>query len=263
MSQTIPSAVPCGRSLTLPRHLDTWWLTMQPSADAPVDDYLKPTWFIDSDAPPVREFAARVVGEATDPIEQAIRLYYAVRDEIRYSAYGIRLDRESFRASSVLELGFGWCVTKACLMAAVCRATNIPCRLGYANVRNHLATRKLLDAMGTDVFYYHGYNEILLEDRWVKATVAFNRQLCEKARLKPLEFDGRNDSLYHPYDLAGRRHMEYLHDYGHFTDLQYEAILQKFSEAYPNFFQFADAAPSRQQDFEKEIEAEAGSRDTS
>jgi hypothetical protein len=227
------------------------------------ESYLQSTWYVDSEEPRVVEFAREAVGDAHEPIEQAIRLFYAVRDGIRYSAYGIDLQPQSFRASHVLEIGRGWCVTKACLYAAVTRATGIPCRLGFADVKNHLATAKLRAAMGTDVFCYHGYNEVFLDGRWVKATVAFNKSLCEKARLKPLEFDGRTDSLYHPFDLEGRRHMEYLHDYGTFADMPRDAILAKFAEVYPNKPVFPDRRRSTELegDFEGEIAAEAAAKD--
>ena len=225
------------------------------------EPYLKPTWFVDADHPSVASYAEQAVGRAKDDVERAVRLFYVVRDDIRYTAYDVRLDRDSFRASTVLARARGWCVTKSCLLAAACRAIGIPCRLGYADVRNHLATEKLLERLGTDVFYYHGYNEIFLDGRWVKATVAFNRTLCEKARILPLEFDGRNDSLYHPFDLEGRRHMEYLHDYGQFADVEYEAILARFAEMYPRMQTIGGEAPALSGDFEAEIEAEAEAKE--
>ena len=229
---------------------------------AVLDAALRPTWFIDSDTPLVAEFARDKVGAATDDVERACRLFYAVRDEIRYSAYGIKFGRDAFRASSVIESGFGWCVTKSCLLAAASRAIGIPCRLGYADVSNHLATEKLLRWMGTDIFCYHGYNEFWLDGRWVKATVAFNRSLCEKARLKPLEFDGREDSLYHPFDLEGRRHMEYLRDYGPADDVPYDAILTKFAELYPGMrSMIAEQTTPDVGDFEAEVEAETARRE--
>ena len=217
-------------------------------------DYLAATWFLDSDHPRVRDFAHAAVEGAGDDVQRAVRLFYAVRDGIRYSAYGIDMRREAFRASNVLERPFGWCVTKSCVLGAAARAVGLPCRLGYADVRNHIATKKLLAAIGTDVFYYHGYNEFYLEGRWVKATVAFNRELCEKARLKPLEWDGRHDSLYHPYDLEGRRHMEYLHDRGPHADVPYEAILRTFARVYP---QWREIEGVELGDFEKDVENEA------
>ena len=64
--------------------------------------------------------------------------------------------------------------------------------------------------MGTDLFVYHGYTDLCLDGKWVKATPAFNLALCTRFRVKPLEFDGRDDSIFHPFDEDDRRHMEYL-----------------------------------------------------
>lgn len=215
--------------------------------------FLAPTWFVDSEHPAIRAVAREVVGNATDEIERACRLFFAVRDGIRYDAYNIVITRESLRASAVLAQGQSWCVPKSVLLAAVCRAEGIPCRLCYANVCNHMATRKLLDFLGTNIFYYHGYNELYLGGKWVKATVSFNRTLCERARLAPLDFDGVNDSIYQPYDLAGSRYMEYLHDYGHFADVPYEGLMRTFEERYPNLRKGAPLSG----DFATELAAEA------
>ena len=58
-----------------------------------------------------------------------------------------------------------------------------------------------------------------LDGEWVKATPAFNLQLCERFGILPLDWDGRSDSLYHPYDREGRRHMEYVNQRGTFDDV--------------------------------------------
>ncbi len=217
--------------------------------------FLAPTWFVQSDDPRIESVAREIVGTADDDVERACRLFYAVRDGIRYDAYNIVVTRESLRSTHVLEAGKSWCVPKSVLLAALCRAVGIPCRLCYANVCNHMATRKLLDFLGTNIFYYHGYNEIYLRARWVKATVSFNRTLCERARLAPLDFDGEHDSIYHPYDLAGHRYMEYLHDYGHYADVPYDDLAAKFAEVYPR--SQAGAGEALSGDFEAEIAAEA------
>lgn len=239
--------------------------------------FLAPTWYVESDAPEVIAFADEVLADVDDgasEVDRACKLFYAVRDRIRYSAYGIGMAPEDFRATAVLESGFGWCVTKSCLLAAVCRAAGIPCSLGYADVRNHLATEKLLATMGTDVFFYHGYNELYLEGKWVKATVAFNRSLCEKAGLHPLDFDGRNDSIYHPFALDGRRHMEYLHEYGVYADVPYDDIIAKFAKEYRSEGMFesnnqrsggstggkGSPAELARADFENEVEAETAEK---
>jgi transglutaminase-like putative cysteine protease len=223
-----------------------------------IQRYLAPTWFVNSDAPEIVALAEEMAGTG-DEVDRACRLFYGVRDGIRYTAYDFDLRAEAMRATSVLSAGASWCVPKSVLLAALCRAAGIPCRLGYADVCNHMATRKLLDYLGTNVFYYHGFNEIFLDGRWVKATVAFNRALCAKARLAPLDFDGQHDSIYHPFDLAGQRSMEYLNDRGSFADVPYDDLLLTFHEKYPRMKPPESGGTTLCGDFEAEIEAEAGS----
>ncbi|MCU0299853.1 MAG: hypothetical protein MUF33_15245, partial [Candidatus Nanopelagicales bacterium] len=87
--------------------------------------------------------------------------------------------------------------------------------------------------MGTDIFYWHGFTEIRLEDRWIKATPAFNIELCERFGFLPLEFDGRSDSIHHPFDTAGHRHMEYVRQRGSFDDVPLADIVADFTDLYP------------------------------
>lgn len=194
---------------------------------------LAATAFIDCGHPAVRAFAHVTAGSAGDERSRAVKLYYSVRDSVRYDPYGIDLSVRGLCASGVLESGRGWCVNKAVLLAAVCRAVGIPARLGYADVRNHLSTERLRRAMQSDEYYYHGYTSIYLDGRWVKATPAFNRTLCEKFSLRTLEFDGTADSIYHPYDLSGNRHMEYLRFRGEFADVPLADLLAIFARHYP------------------------------
>ena len=195
-------------------------------------DFAGPTRTIESEHADVARFARECAGDADSDTEQAIRLYYRVRDQIRYDPYRIDLSIEGMKASRTLESGHGWCVSKAVLLAASCRAIGIPARLGFADVRNHLSTERMRQRMATDIFYWHGYTEMLLRGKWVKATPAFNIELCEKFRLLPLEFDGENDSLYHPYDADGNRHMEYVNHRGVYADLPLEEIIETFQEKY-------------------------------
>ncbi len=198
------------------------------------DAALQPTSFIDSDHPAVRAFAAEHARGATVR-EQAVSLYLAVRDGFRYDPYRVDLTTAGLRASTVLANGYGWCVPKAVLLAGACRAAGIPARLGYADVRNHLSTERMREVLKTDLFVWHGYTDILIEGRWLKATPAFNLQLCERFGLLPLEFDGTADSIYHPYDRAGHRHMEYVRQRGSFDDLPLAQMLADFAAIYPGW----------------------------
>lgn len=201
--------------------------------DSSASEFLQPASIVDSDHPEVVAYAHRHAGPSADPRERAVSLYYAVRDGFRYDPYAIDVSVEGLRASSVLRLGHGWCVTKAALLAAGCRALGIPAKVGFADVRNHLSTERMRRTMQTDMFYWHGYTAILLDGQWVKATPAFNIGLCERFRLKPLEFDGREDSIYHPYDLAGNRHMEYLAFRGEHLDVPWQEMRADFERLYP------------------------------
>lgn len=194
--------------------------------------YRQPSDTIDSAHAAIRRFAARTTKGVSTPAEKAVRLYYAVRDGIRYDPYGIDLSIGGLRASGTLEKGRGWCVSKAVLLAAGCRAAGIPARLGFADVRNHLSTERMRAQMQTDVFFWHGYTSIYLDRTWVKATPAFNIELCERFRLQPLDFDGQNDAIYHAFDLRGNRHMEYLNDRGEFLDVPIDQIEDTFRKAY-------------------------------
>ncbi|MCP3976931.1 MAG: transglutaminase family protein [bacterium] len=196
---------------------------------------LQPTKFIDADHPAIRQFVDETVAGVIDARVQATRLYYRVRDEIRYEPYRISFDPEAMRASATLKRGDGFCVAKSVLLAAAARAAGIPARLGFADVRNHLATDKLLDALGTDIFAWHGYTDLYLDGQWVKATPAFNLSLCEKFGVKPLEFDGTADSIFHPYDIHGNRHMEYVKDHGTYDDLPLELLVSEYQAFYPKW----------------------------
>ncbi|MFN4165598.1 MAG: transglutaminase-like domain-containing protein [Ferrovibrio sp.] len=196
--------------------------------------YLAATPFIDSDHAAVRALAREAAGDETDPRAKAIRLYYAVRDRFLYDPYSVEVSHDGMRASGVIERGKGFCVNKAILLAAVARAEGIPSRLGLADVKNHLATERLRAQMGTDIFYYHGYTELFIEGKWVKATPAFNLALCEKFRVLPLDFDGETDSVFHPFDADNRRHMEYVADRGSFADLPFAAWREAMLTHYPD-----------------------------
>jgi len=222
-----------------------------------MEHYLQASATVDSDAPSVMVYARKKAGAGCDAKAQAVRLYYAVRDDIRYDPYAIDLSVNGLRASHTLETGRGWCVAKAILLAACCRMMGIPARLGFADIRNHLSTARMRQYMKTDIFYWHGYTAIYLNGAWVKATPAFNIELCEKFRIRTLEFDGLNDSIYHPFDLEGNKHMESLNYRGEFADVPIDEIIETFKEKYlPDSSQMKN--PLAEGDFDREVAQETG-----
>jgi transglutaminase-like putative cysteine protease len=211
--------------------------------------YLAATPALDWQHPAVMAFAERHRVSDEESWQTAVALYLAVRDGIRYDPYRLDLTIDGMKASTTLVHGYGWCVPKAVLLAACCRACGIPARLGFGDVKNHMTTSRLRERMGTDIFHWHGYTEIWLEDRWIKATPAFNAELCGKLNVAPLEFDGRQDSLLQPIDNSGHRYLEYLRQRGSFTDLPLTQIIATFGRRYPRLLAGADG------DFSAEVAA--------
>lgn len=221
----------------------------------PESKYLRPTYYLDFDTQKVSEFTEKNCDREADQRTKAVQLYYAVRDLIKYDPYDLQRNHEALKASTVIKKGLGYCVAKAVLLAAAARQQNIPARLGFADVTNHLSTEKLRRIMGSDIFIYHGYTELFLNGKWVKATPAFNLSLCSRFNVKPLEFDGMKDSLFHQYDKLGQKHMEYIRDHGHFEDLPFDRIFDAYEEQYPGMLNFFDKLKAP--DFTKEASSES------
>jgi transglutaminase-like putative cysteine protease len=192
----------------------------QDQTDSRLRLYLSPAEFIDSDHERIQAKARQASGPAADRVEQARVLYRAVRDE-------------TYRASSVLAKGHGYCVGKASLYVALCRTVGIPARLGLADVKNHLATPRLLEMVGTEVFAYHGYVEIMPGREWIKATPTFNVSLCQKLGVPPLEFTGESDALLQPFDGRGREFMSYIAQHGTFFDVPVKFLIGEMVRLYP------------------------------
>jgi transglutaminase-like putative cysteine protease len=201
--------------------------------DPQLDEYLLPTKIIDSDHPTVIDYAMAAAKKADrDPVNKAVKLYYAVRDAIWYDPYLPFYLPEHYQASNVLKRGRAFCVGKATLLCALGRVCKIPSRVGFATVRNHLATKQLLEFLGSDLFAFHGFTEFYLNGKWVKATPAFNIELCKKHKVRPLEFNGREDSIFHQFNSEQKQFMEYVEDHGTFADIPVEKIVASWEKIY-------------------------------
>jgi transglutaminase-like putative cysteine protease len=207
-----------------------------PSGEKPVPGpaYLQSTRFIDSDSAAVRRFAQHAAGSETTDIGRAVKLFYAVRDSVRYDPFSMRLEPGIYVASHVLSAKSAYCIPKAILLAAAARALGIPCAIGLSDVVNHLTTEKLKALMGgTTYFMHHGYAVMYLEGKWVKAAPAFNIELCRRFGVLPTEFDGCSDAIFQPYDAHERRHMEYVKDHGMWSEFPYDKVEADFRAFYP------------------------------
>jgi transglutaminase-like putative cysteine protease len=210
---------------------------MKPDAFLP--EFLVSTAFVDSSSSEVRAFASRSLEDAQglSASDKAIRLFEAVRDQIKYNPFDIGTTEDDYRASRIAGKPSNYCVPKAILLTAALRAAGIPAAVGFADVRNHLNSPKLADLMGTDLFIYHGYVALWLDGRLFKVTPAFNTELCERFGVKQLIFDGKSDALFHEFDTNSHRHMEYVRDRGWFADPPVGQLLREFRTTYPKLWQ--------------------------
>jgi transglutaminase-like putative cysteine protease len=196
------------------------------------DEYLKSTYFIDCNNPIILEIVKKLKNNSNN-IENAQRIFYFTRDQILYNPYeSFTSRRVKYKASNIAKAGKGWCVQKASVLAALARAIKIPSRLHFADIRNHQITDKLLEVMQTDIFVFHGYTELFLNGKWVKATPAFNIELCEKFNYRPVEFDGIHDAILPTKTIDGEKHIEYIRDRGIYSDFPFKKMFKVLHEYY-------------------------------
>ena len=197
-------------------------------------EFLKSTYFIDSESNLIKERIKSILAKTEDNnLEKAKKIFYFTRDKIRYDPYSSFSDIKSrYKASYILKKGRGWCVQKACVLAALARAIKIPSRLHFADIKNYVVPEKLLNIMGTNVFVFHGYTELFLDNNWIKVTPAFNIEMCDKLGLKTVEFDGKLDAILPQTTLNGEKYIEYVKDRGVYNDFPFDLIFNTLKEYY-------------------------------
>ena len=194
--------------------------------------FLQPTEAIECDNHQIRDLANRTVEGAPDVHERARRLFYFVRDTIKYNPYSPFFLIEHYKATTTLRRGRGYCVQKSVLLIALARAIGIPSRLVFADIRNYKASQQLVEMMGTNLFVFHGYVELFLGNRWVQVTPSFEKELCQQHGYPIVEFDGRQDAIFPHHDDEGRKFVEYVRYHGTFADVPLDLILRAWDEAY-------------------------------
>ena len=192
--------------------------------------YLRATFTIEAEHEKIIETATKVTRGCSNDEEKAIKIFYFVRDSIRYNIYMISVFIEDFRASRILEWGKAYCVQKAVLLTALGRAAGIPSRLVFAKIKNHKLPAHILEMMGTNTFPRHGYNQFFLNGRWVSAAATFDKVLCEKNGLRAVEFDGKKDAILPEKDLKGAPYIEYIEKFPPKEDLPFDWIKERVSQ---------------------------------
>jgi len=197
--------------------------------------YLTSTTTIDCETPTIVEKAFELTKKHNLIEDKAKAIFYFVRDEIKYRIPYAMPKIDGFIASRILQQKESFCIPKAILLTALARACRIHARIHFADIRNFLLPKSVLDAIGTDVMIYHGYTELFLQNKWIKVNPAFDIDLCKKHDFMPVEFSGSSDALFQLYDRKGRVHFEYLKDHGHYADFNeklYHRVVSTIEEYY-------------------------------
>lgn len=196
------------------------------------ETYLEPTCFLDHDHPAIRQTVKKLTEGCKTDVEVSQRIFLFVRDDIPYNMYAVCGNKEYYKASQILKAGNGYCIQKAILFTTLARAAGIPSRLVLVAIRNHLTPPEVMSLLGGNLFFPHGYSQILLDDRWINIAATYDQPLCERIGASVPAFDGYNDTLLPKTDRAGRRFIEYVDHYGTFADLPWDFIVEKMPDYY-------------------------------
>jgi hypothetical protein len=210
--------------------------------------YLQPTEFFDFNKKSVNNKAFKITQELKTEKEKAVALFYWVRDKIKYNMLTyVPNIKANFKASITLRRKNGFCVSKSILLSSFARAIGIPARIHLVDLINHLISQKVIDFMGTNVMYVHGYSELYLNGKWIKLTPSFDPQTALKGKFLPMvEFDGENDAVFPKIDNEGNQFGEYLTDRGVHADLPLKDIDKIFEEKYPFYHLYKNGNNLRQ-----------------
>jgi len=201
------------------------------------EDTLKPTFFMDYEHPLIQQKVRELTDgiPEKDDISKAVRLFYFVRDQIKYSVKNAResYNKENWKSSITLQRGFGFCIPKSILLASLARAVGIPSRLHYVDIVNHMTSERLKKDMGSNLFIFHGFVELFLNGKWVEANCAFDKELCMRKNFPWVDFDGVKDGLFASTNKDGKPFVEYIKDRGVYNNAPHQEIMQTWAEEYP------------------------------
>src|SRR3546814_5867633 len=88
--------------------------TSRADRESAAERYLQPSKYIDSDSPEVLRFTGKALGgmEQASATDKSVRLFDAVRDDLRYDPYNIPVKAEAYRASAIATQDSAFCVPK-------------------------------------------------------------------------------------------------------------------------------------------------------
>ncbi len=185
---------------------------------------LRPTFCIDSGAKSIAEKASKLTAAHRHARDKARSIFDFVRDGIVYNFAPHVTGREHFRASHTLEMGNGFCMQKAALFAALCRASGIPARIGFQILVDYKIVGPFLELAGTNVLTHHGMNAVYLDGRWLRVDCTLDRGLVDRKQYRLVEFDGSHEAILPATDRAGKPHFTIRKQEGFYNNTPWFAM---------------------------------------
>lgn len=164
-----------------------------------MQDYVAATRLCDCDNPWLRKKAEEIINGTTTPEEKALKIFYHVRDNVRFSVAYSRS-----KASQILQLGYGECLTKTNAHVALLRAAGIPARMRWVmaqtKVLRGLIADSVLRFMASEASHF--WAECCLGGHWISCEAFLDRplykgmlkqRLITKEQIPTIDWDGKND----------------------------------------------------------------------
>lgn len=196
-----------------------------------MDHFASSSAIFDHLHPTVQDFVARAIGPDTlSDKDKAVRIYYAVRDDIFYEVFGTDISGDGLAASSIITSKRGFCLHKSICFVAACRAAGLAARLLVDKVKNHVTTQELSALVGGQEFL-HWFAEVRVDNVWLKVSPTFNKQMCQLFGMRALDFDGQSHSINQHY--GAEVFMEYMGEPASFADPSHEELLEYIEAHHP------------------------------
>ncbi len=131
-----------------------------------IEKFLRADKYVDYNSENIQQKAAELFSPDMSDVEKARVAYEFVRDEIPHS-FDCNAQVITAKASDVLKYKTGICLAKANLLAALLRSQGIPTGFCFQHI-----TLADDDSLG---YCVHGYNAVLIGDRWIKLDARGNK----------------------------------------------------------------------------------------
>ena len=197
--------------------------------------FLSETETIDFGNETIQQWKSDQIGSERNEIKIAEKIFYFMRDEIRY-AFRVPNNPDEFRASSILRARLGFCTQKAILFCALARACSIPAGIYFFDIIDHSLPDKFEQLLRTRTMYRHGVPTLFLNGKWIKLDATLDSTLLKKNDLTSVEFSHERDCLMSEFARNGKRHINYVAQYGLYADVSFDLVFHWFSLYYEHLF---------------------------